>query len=195
MIKIGLTGGIGSGKSFVASIFEVLDIPVYYADHRSKQLLFKDRTLKKQIKDLLGSLSYHKNGRPNKSFIAQKIFNDKKLLKKMNALVHPRVKLDFENWSENQIAPYVIEESAILFEINAQKNFDAIILVTANKELRLKRVMKRDGITRDMVLDRMKNQFPDDKKIALADFIIDNNGNKSILQQVYNIHNQIIKLD
>lgn len=193
MYKIGLTGGIGSGKSFIARIFESLDIPVYYADTEAKRLMLKNKLLKNKIKDLLGIEAYHRNGRPNRAYIAGKIFNDSKLLKKMNGLVHPAVRKDFEIWSENQNSPYVIEESALLFEIKSQQQFDKIVLVIADVEERIRRVIKRDKTTRDSVLLRMKKQLKDEKKIPLADFVIDNSGNKSILRQVYKIHKKILK--
>jgi len=193
MYKVGLTGGIGSGKSFVAAVFELLGIPVYYADARAKDLMYRNKELKSSVKQLLGEKAYHKNGRPNRGYIASKIFNDRKLLKQMNALVHPTVRQDFEIWANNQDALYVLEESALLFEIKGQKYFEDVILVVADEEIRINRVLKRDKTNKKAVLSRIKQQLKDDKKIPLADFIVDNNGNKSILQQVLKIHKEILK--
>jgi len=193
MYKVGLTGGIGSGKSFVARVFESLDIPVYYSDKEAKSLMYKDKVLKDSIKALLGIKAYHNNGRPNRSYIASKIFNDKKLLNKINALVHPAVKRDFELWANRQKSLYVLEESALLFEIKSQSFFEKIILVIADEDVRVARVMKRDKTTQKAVMSRISKQLKDDKKIPLADFIVDNNGNKSILQQVLKIHKKILK--
>ncbi|MBT8232739.1 MAG: dephospho-CoA kinase [Bacteroidia bacterium] len=193
MYKVGLTGGMGSGKSFIANIFETFDIPIYYADARAKDLMYRHKPLKQAIKSLLGTKAYHRNGRINRPFIANAIFRDKKLLKGINALVHPAVKSDFEHWAEQQTSNYVIEESAILFEINGQSNFDAVILVIADLETKIQRIICRDGLSRGEIKSRMKNQFEDSVKIPLADFIIENSGNKSILQQVLKIHKEILK--
>lgn len=196
LYKVGLTGGIGSGKSFVAGLFELYNIPVYYADKEAKRLMYRDKALKDSIKRLLGSDSYHNNGRLNRAYISRKIFNDKSLLKKMNALVHPAVKADFSNWALKQRAPYVLEESAIIYENKLNPHFDKVILVTADKEVRIERVMQRDGLTAEQVESRMKNQFSDKKKVSLADFVIENNGpgKNGLIMQIDKVHKEIISL-
>ncbi len=194
MYKVGITGGIGSGKSFVAKLFELYGIPIYYADKEAKRLMFRDKSLKAAIKDLLGSSAYHKNGRVNRPNIASRIFADKKLLKSMNELVHPAVKRDFLNWAAEQNAPYVIEESAIIFENGLEKGFDKVILVIADQEVRIRRVMKRDKVLKEQVIARMKQQYPDEKKVPLADFVITNNGDKGLIKQVNEFHHQLLEL-
>ncbi len=196
MFKVGLTGGIGSGKSYVARIFEAQSIPVYYADKEAKRLINSNKELKAKIKELLGREAYHRNGRINRSYVSSLIFNEKKLLKQMNAIIHPAVKQDFEKWGQQQKAPYVLEESAILFENKLHVYFDKTILVTADKEVRKARVIKRDRVTSEQVESRINNQWPDKKKVSLADFVIENNGvdNEALLEQILLIHNKLIRL-
>ena len=192
-MKVGLTGGIGSGKSFVAKRFEIMGVPVYYADKEAKRLMYQDQHLKADIKDLLGVESYHRNGRLNRPYIAQKIFKDKTLLTGINGLVHPKVKLDFEEWANKQQSNYVIEESAIIFE-NKMNHFDATVLVIAPKATRLNRVMKRDGITKEQVESRMNKQLPDKKKLKLADYVIENDGTgiSDLDKQIKEIHKSLL---
>ena len=194
MLKIGITGGIGSGKSFVSDIFRVWGVPVYNADKEAKRLMNHDRDLKTALKALLGQEAYYKNGRLNRKWVASKIFSDKTLLKKMNAVVHPAVRNDFEHWAELQQAPYVLEESAIIFEAGLEKFFDAVILVMADKNTRIQRVMKRDKMTKEEVKARMAHQSSDKVKKARADFIILNDGTKALLKQVIETHEAILKL-
>jgi dephospho-CoA kinase len=144
MYKVGITGGIGSGKSTVARIFESIGIPVYYADKEAKRLMNKNQSLKQDIRILLSNQAYHKNGRLNRKYIAERVFKDKALLEQLNNLVHPAVRNDFESWAELQESSYVLEESALVFEIEGQSYFDATILVIADKETRIERVIKRD---------------------------------------------------
>jgi len=169
-------------------------IPVYDADRNAKKLMNKDRSLKNQIKSLLGKDSYHRNGIINRQLVASRIFNNKELLAQMNALVHPAVRNDFESWAKAQDAPYVLEESAIIYEAGLADFFDAIILVTADKETRIQRVMERDGISRIQVQERIKNQKPDKFKKDKADFIILNDNSTGLLKQVRDVHNSILKL-
>ena len=192
-MKVGLTGGIGSGKSFVAKRFEIMGVPVYYADKEAKRLMYQDQLLKADIKDLLGVEAYHRNGRLNRPYIAQKIFKDKTLLTGINGLVHPKVKLDFEEWANKQQSNYVLEESAIIFE-NKMNHFDATVLVIAPKAIRLQRVMKRDGITRKQVENRMNQQLPDEKKLKLADYVIENDGTSisNLDKQIKEIHKSLL---
>lgn len=193
MYKVGITGGIGSGKSTVAAIFESIGIPVYYADAEAKRLMNKNNALKPQIKDLLTDEAYHRNGRLNRPYIASRVFKDKVLLQNLNNIVHPAVRLDFEDWALRQISPYVMEESALIFEIKAQKYFDSTIVVVADTEIKITRLLKRDKSNRKAILARMKNQLSDEIKIPLADHIVNNNGDESLIKQVINIHKKIIK--
>jgi len=193
MYTIGLTGGMGSGKTTVARIFECLGIPVYYADAEAKKLIFKNPMLKAQLKKLLGKEAYHNNGRPNKQYIASKIFTNKAILKSMNAIVHPVVREDFILWTKRQDSAYVIEESAIIFEINGQSHFDKVIIVTAEQSIRIGRIIQRDKTSKKAILERMKNQLSDEIKIPLADYVIHNNGDKSLITQITEIHKQILK--
>jgi len=196
LYKVGITGGIGSGKSYVARLFGQYGIPVYYADKEAKRLMNRDKNLKASIKQLLGSEAYHKNGRLNRASVASSIFNDKSLLKKVNALVHPAVKEDFFNWAENQKASYVLEESAIIYENKLTPNFDKVILVIADKDIRIARVKQRDGLSNKQIESRIKNQFSDKKKVSLADFVIENNstGKAALRKQVEKVHKAIISL-
>jgi len=192
MKTIGISGGIGSGKTTCCKKFEDLGIPVYYADSRAKQLMISDVKLKRQIKKLLGQESYHSNGRPNRPYIASKIFTDKALLKKMNGLVHPAVGADVITWVQQQSAVYVLYEAALLVENGSYKNFDKLIVVTCPLEERIRRVMKRDKISKEHVVARMKNQLPEKKKIAVADFIIDNSGEIDLNKQIMAIHKKLL---
>ena len=138
--------------------------------------MISSQALKADIKDLLGIEAYHRNGRLNRAYVASKIFNDKTLLQGINKLVHPTVRDDFAYWSQKQKYAYVLEESAIIYENKLQKYFDKVILVTAEKSVRIERVMKRDKANREQVENRMKNQLSDKKKVTLADFVLENNG-------------------
>jgi dephospho-CoA kinase len=153
----------------------------------------KNQSLKQDIRILLSNQAYHKNGRLNRKYIAERVFKDKALLEQLNNLVHPAVRNDFESWAELQESSYVLEESALVFEIEGQSYFDATILVIADKETRIERVIKRDKSNRNAVIDRMNNQLSDEIKIPLADHIVSNNGDKSLIEQVLKIHRQLIK--
>lgn len=197
MKLIGLTGGIGSGKSTVAGLFRTLGIPVYESDSRAKFLMNNDPGLRQQIVALLGSESYTSQHEINRAWIASKVFNNPPLLSQLNGIVHPAVFQDLVDWialDTQQQAPYLIQESALLFEEDLAKRFRAIILVVAPAEVRIDRVMKRDGITRDAVLRRIENQWPDDRKIPLSDFIIYNDGEHALIEQVMDIDKMILHL-
>ena len=189
---IGLTGGIGSGKSTVARMFNELGIAVYIADEEAKKIMHQEE-IKKKIIGLLGEEAFD-NNEFNKKYIANKVFNDASLLKQLNAIVHPAVALHFLEWVQNQQGVYVIKEAAILFENGGYKKCDKTILVKANKKLRLKRVLKRDKSAVEEVEARMKNQWTDAKKEKLADFIIENNqGIQELKLQVESIHHILVK--
>jgi len=173
MMIVGLTGGIGSGKSTVANMFRELGIPVYDSDKEAKLLMATSQEVKEAITDLLGKEAYS-DGELNRSFIADKVFKDSELLEKLNGIVHPAVRKHFMQWVEAQEAPYVIQETALIFENKAQDNYDFTILVTAPVETRIQRVVDRDDVGKKTVVDRMQNQLIDSQKLDLADFSLEN---------------------
>lgn len=194
MIKIGLTGGIGSGKSMVARIFEIIGAPVYHADAEAKRLMSVHPGLRKDISSLFGHNSYQ-GDKVNTIFLASVVFSDPEKLSLLNKLIHPVVRSDFLQWQNSQKnSKYVIEEAAILFESGHYKDFDFTILVFAEQELRIKRVMHRDSVSREAVLNRIKQQMPDKDKRKLCDFEISNNENDLILNKVLSLHNKFISL-
>ncbi len=188
---IGLTGGIGSGKSTVAGYFKELGIPVFDSDLVAKILMNEDQGLRDSIIKLFGEKAYNKDVL-NREYLAKKVFRDSELLERLNGLVHPAVRQKFQDWLSEQDAPYVIQEAAILFEHGAYKLLDEMILVWAPKELRIKRVMKRDSTSREQVLARMENQWGDTEKTALSDHIIENIHLKETQKQVQGIHAAIL---
>ena len=190
---IGLTGGIGSGKTTVAKLFEELGVPVYNSDLKAKKLMQNSKELRTAVIDLLGKESYVLQ-KLNKKYIADKIFDDKELLQKLNAIVHPAVRQDFIKWAKRKSAPYVIQEAAILFENNSYMTFDKIILVKAPKEVRVQRVLTRDAISEKEILTRMENQWDDSKKIPLADYVIENTDLEKTKIQVEKIHHELTKM-
>ena len=191
MKVIGLTGGIGSGKSTVARMFELLNVPVYYADLEAKRLMSDNVTLKLGITKLFGDKAYV-NNKLNRGYIAEVVFKDKTKLKALNALVHPEVRKDFLHWIDTQSASYVIQENPLIFEKNDQELFDKVIIVTADKEVRIQRIIDRDGISKDQILDRMANQLDDTEKTELADFVIYNESLENTKVQVSRIHQQLL---
>ncbi|SEM12288.1 dephospho-CoA kinase [Aquimarina amphilecti] len=191
MLVIGLTGGIGSGKSTVAKMFADLGVPIYIADDEAKKLMHDDLSVKNQIIELLGVESYIEE-ELNRPFIADKVFNNKELLEKLNSIVHPAVADHFVKWKNKQKSEYVIKEAAILFENGGYQQCDFTILVTAPEETRIKRVLKRDNTTKSQVLARLKNQWKDSKKIPLANFVIINTKLEETWLQVKKIHNKVI---
>lgn len=192
MLRVGITGGIGSGKTTVCKIFETLGIPIYYADDRAKYLMEHDPTLIQAIKNTFGSGAY--NGETlNRPYLAEKVFHNKTELAKLNALVHPAVAFDAEQWANVQHGvPYTLKEAALLFEAGSYKQLDKLIVVTAPEEVRTERVMLRDNVTAEAVKARMANQWPESDKVALADFIINNDGQHSLIDQVLNVHKALI---
>lgn len=193
MLKIGITGGIGSGKTTVCKVFEAIGIPIYYADDRAKYLMQHDKKLVKQIIKLLGEESYDINGQLNRPYISNIVFNNKLKLKKLEALVHPAVYEDGNKWHAKQKnVPYTLKEAALLFENGSYKKLDKTITVYAPKAMRIKRVMKRDKVTRKAVLARMKNQMLDREKRELADYVIKNDCRHPLIMQVMTIHKKIM---
>jgi dephospho-CoA kinase len=193
MTIVGLTGGIGSGKTTVANFFKGLNVPVYIADDEAKKLMNVSKILKRKIKKLFGDEAYV-NDELNRPFIASKIFNDKSLLDKMNAIVHPKVGKHFLKWLEKQEHPYVIKEAAILFENEGYKDCDYIITVIADKQVRIKRIMERDSTSIQKINAIMQNQWNDQDRVKLSDFVIKNNSLKNTKEQVFEIHKKLLKL-
>jgi dephospho-CoA kinase len=188
MIKVGMTGGIGSGKTTVCKMFELLGIPIYYADERAKKLMTSNKTLKKGIIDLLGKNAYYRNGRINRSYVAKKVFNDKDLLSGLNGLVHPAVGVDYLSWCKEHVnAHYTIKEAALLIESGSYKQLDQLIVVAAPEAIRIERVMLRDKSNAEEVKARIRNQIPEQEKIQLADIVIDNGGERSLIKQIITI--------
>ncbi|NLP56988.1 dephospho-CoA kinase [Lutibacter sp. B1] len=188
---IGLTGGIGSGKSTVLKMFEELGVKAYIADIEAKKLMKNDVELVSQIKNLFEDSSYS-NGELNRAFIASIVFNDKEKLSALNNLVHPKVKEHFTNFIANSFADFIMYESAILFESGTDKMCDFIITVTADFNDKIKRIIKRDNVSKKQILERMNNQLNDDFKIKEADFVIVNSDLKSTEQQVKTIYNLVV---
>jgi dephospho-CoA kinase len=190
---VGLTGGIGSGKTTVSKIFETLHIPVFYADDEAKKLYHSEEVLN-NISYLVEENIQDTEGRLNRKKLASILFTDPEKLKKVNAYIHPMVKNVFEDWISNfsSESMYVIREAAILIESGSYKDCDAIILVTAPEELRIERVMNRDGVNKEDVIERIRNQMSEEEKEKYADFIINNDGENPLIQQVLKIHHQLI---
>ncbi|RNC89851.1 MAG: dephospho-CoA kinase [Allomuricauda sp.] len=188
---VGLTGGIGSGKSLVATMFKGFGIAVYDSDLEAKYLMNTSVKLRKDIIALLGESAYDKGGL-NRKYIAEKVFKDADLLSKLNGIVHPAVQHDFLQWVKRQESPYVIQETALIFENNAADRYDYVILVITPEEERVKRVMERDGQSREKVLARIKNQLDDQHKIPQADFVIKNLIKEDTHESVFQIHKAIL---
>lgn len=191
MLTVGLTGGIGSGKSTVAKIFETLGVPVFNSDVEAKKLLFSNKKIIRLVKTEFPVA--FENNQLNKTKLAQLVFNDTKALEKLNQIIHPEVKKVFMQWVEaNKTAPFVVKEAAILIETNLHKELDKLILVTAPTSLRIQRVIARDGIDEQEIIQRMKNQLSDDEKISFADFVITNDEKTLVIPQVMKIYNGLI---
>ena len=193
MKKIGITGGIGSGKTTVCKIFESLGIPVYYADDRAKSLMIENQELVDGIKNLLGDAAYFEDGSLNRQHIASIVFKDKKRLEQLNGLVHPAVAKDGILWQQSQsLVPYTLKEAALLIESGSYQALDYLITVWAPKEIRIQRVLKRDGTTREEVEARIDKQMAEFEKLKLAEFVIINDGEKSLVQQVQKLHRRFL---
>ena len=193
MLKVGLTGGIGAGKSVVARIFEVLGIPVYQADIAAKKGMENDPLLMQAIKDIFSEQAYI-DGKLNRKFIADIVFNDKEKLKALNAVVHPYTIQDGLNWMNAQKTPYAIKEAALIFESGSQGEFDHIIGVFAPVSIRVNRTIKRDHTSREAILERIENQIEDRIKMKLCDDVIINDEQHPIIPQVLAIHEKLLKL-
>lgn len=187
MKVVGITGGIGSGKTTICQIFEEMGVPVYYADSRAKELMVQE-PLRGRILQAFGKKAYNGN-KLNRTYLAKQVFGSKAQLSVLNGLVHPAIADDFEEWLEqNKSADYVLKEAAILFESGAYHAVDITVLVIAPEKVRVERVMKRDGITEEEVLQRMANQWTQERKVKLADHIINNDGAHLLIPQVLELH-------
>ncbi|MGC4103324.1 dephospho-CoA kinase [Ferruginibacter sp.] len=193
MIKVGITGGIGSGKSTVAKVFEVLGIPVYYADDAGKRLMNEDAALIQKIKDEFGEAAY-KNGQLDRKYLAGIVFNSPEKLTTLNAIVHPATIADAERWMHQQSTHYALKEAAIIFESGAQQQLDYVIGVYAPAPLRIQRAMHRDNITRDEVVQRMNKQMDESIKMRLCDFVIKNDEQELLIPQVQQLHKHLLTL-
>jgi dephospho-CoA kinase len=199
MLKFGFTGGIGSGKTTVAKIFELLVVPVYYADDAAKRIMNEDEELKVAIQKQFGRDAY-KNGKLDRTYLSSKVFNDLFQLELLNALVHPATIRDAASWMSRQLAesggniPYTIKEAALIFESGSAEQLDFIIGVDAPVELRIKRTMERNNSTYDEVLKRMNNQVDEKIKMKLCDFVIYNDEQQLLIPQVIELHEKLLGL-
>jgi dephospho-CoA kinase len=192
-LKVGLTGGIGSGKSVVARIFENLGVPVYYADQAAKALYTKDPELKKAVIEHFGEEAY-KDNELNKKYISSIVFSSPEKLELLNSLVHPATFKDAERWLSAQTTPYAVKEAALIFESGSHRDLDLVIGVFAPAYLRIKRVMARDNVTEEEIRRRMDNQIEDRIKMKLCDFMITNDEKQLLIPQVLAIHESILSL-
>lgn len=193
MLKVGLTGGIGSGKSTVARILEGLGIPVYYADVEAKRIMDESQPLRESLIRHFGQEVFA-GGQLNRSYLAGIVFKDKEKLELLNSLVHPETLRDADEWLEKQSSPYAVKEAALIFESGAQEHLDYVIGVTAPQALRIQRTMHRDGVSREEVLARMKRQLDDSMKMKLCDFVLHNDEQQPLLPQVLALHETLKSL-
>jgi dephospho-CoA kinase len=191
-LKLGVTGGIGSGKTSVCKVFTVLGIPVFSADRIAREIMDSNNTIMENINSIAGRDLYS-NGYLDRMALASLIFNNNTLLGKVNSLIHPLVFDHFISWEKNQTAPYVIMEAAILFESGASKLVDKVATIVAPEEERLNRVTMRSKLSREQVLERMKNQMDDASRIRLSDYVIYNSENDMIIPAILRIHEDILK--
>jgi dephospho-CoA kinase len=190
-VRLGITGGIGSGKTCVCKVFNILGIPVFSADPVATEILDTDSRIKEGINAIAG-VDLYKSGDLDRTQLASLIFNDKSMLVRVNSLVHPVVFDHFRNWMVEQEAPYVIMEAAILFESGASKLVDRIATVVAPIEERVQRVMNRNTLTREQVLERTRNQMDDSERVRLSDYVIHNSENDMIIPSILNIHEDLL---
>jgi dephospho-CoA kinase len=191
MLRVGLTGGIGSGKSTVAKIFEVLGIPVYYADDAAKKIMNTDEELKKAIIKQFGEESYS-NDQLNRPYIASLVFNDKEKLELLNSLTHPATIRDANQWMRQQTSSYTIKEAALIFESGSAEHLDYVIGVYTPLPLRIKRIMDRDHIAKEEVQQRMSRQIDEEIKMRLCDAVITNDEEQLVTTQVLKLHEQLL---
>jgi len=194
-IQVGVTGGIGVGKTTVGQIFETLGAPIYKSDDRAKILMNSNDQLKSQIIEAFGYDAYNRDKQLNRSYLATVVFNNPKKLQVLNSLVHPAVLEDYRNWfSEQNNVPYTIKEAAIMFETDSHKSMDCIIVVTCPINLRIDRIVKRDHMKRDEVLKRIENQMSDKQRLEKAQYRVKNDGKQSIIKQTIDLHHKFLNL-
>jgi len=194
MLTVGITGGIGSGKSTICRIFEVMEVPVFYADAEARRLQNEDPNVRSSMISLFGNEVYNDDGL-NRKFVAELVFNNKLLLDQLNKIIHPATLIAFEKWKQNYSSNhYVIKEAAILFESKSNIGLDKIIVVSALEELRIERIIKRDNISREQIISRMNNQLTEEERIAKADFVIVNDEKSAIIPQVLAVHEKLLAL-
>jgi dephospho-CoA kinase len=192
MIKAGITGGIGSGKSIVCKVFELLGVPVYYADDKAKQILDENASVHNNIVETFGTGILSTDKKIDRKKLASIVFNDQEKLSQLNGIVHPAVAADFIKWCEmHKHHSYILKEAAILFESGAYKNVDRIITVTAPLDIRIKRVMARDNVTQQDVTDRIARQMSDEEKISRSSWVINNDEQQLMIPQIIRIHNEL----
>jgi len=191
MIKVGITGGIGSGKSTACKVFKTLGIPVFEADNIARQLINSNTEIRNQLIQVFGKAVYLQDQTINRKYLSGIVFNDSSLLARLNGIVHPVVRNEFEEWCHKQDSAYILHEAAILFESGFYKIMDKSITVVTKEEERIQRVMKRDGITIELVKQRIKNQWTDEQRMGLADYIINNNDDELIIPQIIEIDKKL----
>lgn len=189
---VGLTGGIGTGKTTVAKMFVELGVPVYNSDRQAKKLMQSSEKVRRAVQDLLGKDAYL-GKKLNRKYISNKVFKDNDLLQKLNAIVHPAVREHFLEWTKKKNSPYVIQEAAIIFENASQERYDKIILITAPLKLRIKRIMKRDHLAKTDILERIDKQWTDAEKIPLSDFVIENVDLDSTRSKIKEVHDRLLE--
>lgn len=191
-LKIGITGGIGSGKSYVAKIFKALGVPFYDADRVARNIMEESDAVRAELVAAFGEQVYLPDGHLDRPYLSATVFKDQAKLDILNGIVHPAVIKDGEEWGAKQKGPYSLKEAALLFESGSYKKLDYTILVVAPEDLRVKRVMLRDNVSKEQVIDRIQKQKTDQEKIALADFIIVNDEHQPLLPQVLDLHNRFL---
>lgn len=193
-LKVGITGGIGSGKSTVARVFQVLGIPIYSADDRAKWLMANDPTLRNDILSAFGNKSYLSSGELNRPFLAETVFSDSEKITQINGLVHPAVARDFDSWVKLQNTKYVLKEAALIFETGGESKLDAVINVSAPLKIRMARVLTRDMHRSEQQVNQIINQqLPDSIKNEKADYVIKNGPNKLIIPQILEVHESLLR--
>lgn len=192
-LKVGITGGIGTGKSFVSKIFKTMGIPFYDADLEAKLIMVKDNNIRMALVKAFGPETYFEDGSLNRAHLSKQVFDNSQRLEVLNNIVHPAVIQAGVDWSNAQNGPYSLKEAALLYESGSYKKLDYTILVTAPEELRIARVMKRDKVSREEVLNRIQKQMPEEEKLKFADFVIHNDEQQPLLPQIINIHHTLLK--
>lgn len=192
MFNVGITGGIASGKSLVASMFELFDIPVYYADKRAKYLIQSKEDIRLEIMELLGIDAYDDNGDYNTKYVASIVFSTPQKLQALNEIVHPKVKTDYLNWVKEQSSPYTLHESALIFEGGFNSLMDKVIMVSASEDIQRKRLIHRDNVSFENANRRIKSQIENEIKKSMSDYIIWNDGSKSLIKQVFDLHHILL---